>query len=248
VQSTIVRHPDYVAVELTGQVDLATLLELIRKLGALSREAGDTRVLFDSMNMTGDVHFGGQMQIGEQIARSMSHLARVASVMPAEKITRNSEKVARAQGVQLRVFASRDEAIEWIRADAPESTSSSASSGTSHGSSDTMRGADGPVMDPVRTAIWLAVRHLFPPHAQAIQLATGALAISWSIANDPYAVHDMATPITIRLEPELVEHMRMANAEQRKRIAANQESALRAGMMGYDPYTSVPRARVIVLG
>ena len=124
-------------------------------------------------------------------------------MVPADKITRTSEHTARAHGVQLKVFESKDEAIAWLRGTQPET-------------GEARPGTTVP-MDPVRTAIWDAVRHLFPQHARAIQLPNGTLAISWSIANQPDAVYEMATPITIRLEPELVEHMRLADAEQRKR-------------------------------
>ena len=58
----------------------------------------------------------------------------------------------------------------------------------------------------------------------------------------------MATPITVRLEPELVVSLTQATSAQRKRIASHQEAAFRAGLMGYDPYAAVPSARVIVLG
>ena len=42
--------------------------------------------------------------------------------------------------------------------------------------------------------------------------------------------------------------MLQAGAEQRKRIASQQEPNFRAGLVGYDPYARVPKARVIVLG
>lgn len=239
MQSRIVRLPDYVDVELTGQVDLAALLDLIKRLGELTREYKDTRLMFDLLNLEGEVHFTGQMKTGEQVAQHMSHLAKVASVVPAEKITRTSEQVARAQGAQLKIFASKDEAIAWIREADPAPAAASAVA---------QQVRDQAALDPVRAAIWAAVRHLFPVHARAIQMNSGTLAISWSIANQPDAVYDMATPITIRLEPELVEQMRLATAEQRKRIASHQEAAFRAGLVGYDPFTTVPRARVIVLG
>ena len=68
------------------------------------------------------------------------------------------------------------------------------------------------------------------------------------MANDPDALYGMSAPITVRFEPALIDSMRLASAEQRKRIATHQEAAFRAGMLGYDPYAAVPKARVIVLG
>lgn len=223
------RHSDYLNVELTGRVEITELLELIKQLGAVTREHGDSRLLFDLLQLEGSVHVAGQMRIGEQVVHWLPHLACIASVVPPDRITRNSEKVAQSQGVRLKIFESRSEAIAWLRETAP----------LPHARS---------LMGPANTAIWDAFRHLFPMHAQAIQLPNGSLAISWSVVNQPGAHYDMATPITVRLEPDLAESLQVADTDQRKRIAAHQEAAFRAGLMGYDPYAAVPSARVIVLG
>lgn len=235
MQFRITRTPDYLAVELTEQVQLEPLLELIRKLGHATRSRGDKRILFDLLQLEGDMHTLGQLQIGQMVARSFPHMEKVASVVPAAKITRNSERIAREHGVSLRIFDNLKDAEAWMQAKELDDPVAKPVRPTS-------------VLDPVRAAIWQAVRHLFPSHAKAIQLPNGSLAISWSVANQPDALHEMATPINIRLEPELVERLRFANHEQRKRIATHQEAAFRAGLVGYNPFTDVPRARVIVLG
>lgn len=230
----ITRLPDYLDVELTGQVELEPLLALLRKLGKATQANGDTRILFDLLRLDGEMHFTGQMQTGEEVAQSFSHMARVASVVARDRITHTSEKVARARGAQLKVFDSKDAAITWLRDYGPGEA----------GLSD----ASAPPLDPVRAALWTAVQHLFPTHAQAIQLANGTLAISWPVQGQGTATLAMAAPITIRLEPELEECMRRVDDAQRARIAAHQESAFKAGLVGYDPFTALPRARVIILG
>jgi hypothetical protein len=232
MQVRIVRLPQYVDVEMAGHVQMHVILEAIGKVGATTRAYGDGRALLDLLQLEGDVPLAAQVQIGEQVASCLGHLGRVACVAPAGKVTEGAEQAARLQGTLMKVFESKDMAIAWLRDTEPSGA-----------------GPAKPVpMDAVRTAIWEALRHLFPGNARAIQFPNGTLAISWSVANQPGAVYEMATPITIRLEPELVEQMRLANAEQRKRIAAHQEAAFRAGLVGYDPLTSVPKARVIVLG
>lgn len=105
-----------------------------------------------------------------------------------------------------------------------------------------------PGMDAVRQCFWDAFRPLFPPHAVAVQTCAGTLVISWSTHGDPQAVYRHATPVVLRFEPELVELMERVDAEQRRRIVAKQEQLLRAGLVGYDPYTTVPNSRVVVLG
>lgn len=102
--------------------------------------------------------------------------------------------------------------------------------------------------DAVRKAFWDCYRHLFPQSAIALQTETGALAITWPMKGDPHARHPFAAPVMLRFEPDLLDLMRGASPEQRRRIAAQQEQVLKAGLVGYDPYAAVPKARIIVLG
>ncbi|HXD39831.1 MAG TPA: hypothetical protein VN649_04675 [Ramlibacter sp.] len=103
-------------------------------------------------------------------------------------------------------------------------------------------------MDDIRAAFWESFRYLFPPHAKAVQTGSGNLMISWALQGDPYARFAHATPIAIRFEEELIQTMRAADPQQRLGIAKRHEGVVKAGMVGYDPYTAVPKARVIVLG
>ena len=104
------------------------------------------------------------------------------------------------------------------------------------------------VLDPIRSAFWEAFRHLFPPHARAVQTSSGCLTISWSIKGDPSATFAYATPITIRFEDELTRALEAADPAQRELMAQRYEPVVRGGMVGYDPFAVVPKARVIVLG
>lgn len=232
MHARIARGKEYLEVALTGYVSLPEFLELIRRVGVITREHGDRRVLFDMLNLDGDMHVGGQMQLGQRLAECTTHLSHVCSVVRADKITRASESVARSRGAHMKVFDSKDAAIGWMRGSKP---------------ADTRAEKDG--LDPARAAIWASVRHLFPQHSQAIQLPTGTLAISWAIRSEERSDFEMATPITVRLEAELVEKLNAAaDDEERERMAIALESSFREGLIGYDPYTAVPRARVIVLG
>jgi hypothetical protein len=103
-------------------------------------------------------------------------------------------------------------------------------------------------VDDIRTAFWEAFRHLFPPRAKAVQTSAGALMISWPLDHDPHARFAHATPIILRFEDELLVAMKAAPSGHRRRMAERHEPAVRAGMVGYDPYAQVPSARVIVLG
>ncbi|MBI2771666.1 MAG: STAS/SEC14 domain-containing protein [Burkholderiales bacterium] len=232
MHARVFRSDGFVRVEVSGAADLDGLLRMMRKISVQTRSHGDTLMLVNLQKMEGELNFTGHYVLGEQVAQHLSHLTKLASVVQPGKITKTSEKVARAQGVQLSVFDSERDAMAWLLM-AEQQT----------------QPGDTAMMDPVRTAFWEAFQHLFPLHAQAIQMANGNLVISWPMANDPNALYEMSTPITIRFEPELLQVMLEASsAEQRKRIAAQQENVFRAGLVGYDPYAMVPKARVIVLG
>lgn len=102
--------------------------------------------------------------------------------------------------------------------------------------------------DEVRAVFWQAFRHLFPAHAMAVQMQSGAILISWSMLGDPHAKASYAAPVMLRFEPDLIALMALCDGEQRMRIACHQESCLRSGLVGYDPYAAWPKARIVVLG
>ncbi len=234
MQFQVVRATRFVRVEVKGPADVGAFVKGIHAVAADTLAQGDRLLLVNLLQVEESLDSTGHFVLGEQVARQLAHLSRLASVVPTARMTRTSEKVARAHGVQLRVFDTEPPALAWLLDD--------------DGASEPAANADGSLMDPVRTAFWDAYRHLFPPNAQAVQLSNGNLVIAWALARDPQALFEMSTPVTVRFEPQLLASMAQASAVQRRRIAASQEMTFRAGLLGYDPYTRVPQARVIVLG
>jgi hypothetical protein len=110
-----VRHLDgFTCVKVTGPASLADFLRLIADIGVQTREHGDKRVLVDLLGVEGELKFTDHFQMGQEVGQRLRHLERLASVVPEDKITRTSEKVALTQGVQLRVFTSMNDAIQWV--------------------------------------------------------------------------------------------------------------------------------------
>lgn len=103
------------------------------------------------------------------------------------------------------------------------------------------------MLDSLRGTFWDAYRHLFPPHAVAAQTDSGCIVVSWSMADDPHARNPHAAPVMIRLEQDLIETAMAAGQEACRRMAAQLEPQLRAGMVGYDPYAAF-KVRIVVLG
>ena len=103
-------------------------------------------------------------------------------------------------------------------------------------------------LDNLRSVFWQVFRHLFPPQAMAAQMPNGSIVVSWSILDEPDALHPYAAPVVLRFEEALIEAMSRADARQRLRIAQQQEATLRAGLRGYDPFARFPNARVVTIG
>lgn len=108
------RSPQFTSVTVTGPASLDDFVALMTTVGEQTRRAGDKRVLVNLLGIEGDLKFTDHFQLGSQAAQLLRHLDKLASVVPADKITRTSEKVAQKQGFALRVFASVDEAVRWL--------------------------------------------------------------------------------------------------------------------------------------
>jgi hypothetical protein len=83
----------------------------------------DRRVLVDLRGADGELTPAEQVFLGELVAQDLPHLERVASLVPAERITHKSESAAQVLGMKLRVFTSKDDAIAWVTAQPASDTS-----------------------------------------------------------------------------------------------------------------------------
>ena len=111
---TLHNLPGYVSIKITGPASLEEFVDVIATVGTQTRQRGDKRVLVDLLGVEGEMKFTDHFQLGAQVAQHLRHLDRLASVVPEDKITRTSEKVALKQGFQLRVFTSMAEAVQWL--------------------------------------------------------------------------------------------------------------------------------------
>lgn len=116
---SIHRLPEFTSVKLSGPATLDDFVTLIQGMAGESRRLGDRRMLVDQLEITTTLKFTDHFRIGEEVARHMQHLEKMASVVPSEKITHTSEKVALQQGMRLRVFTSMTDAIHWLGEDGP---------------------------------------------------------------------------------------------------------------------------------
>jgi hypothetical protein len=108
------REPRYIRVAVTGEPSIGQLLSLIHLLGVESETWEQDKVLVDLRAVSTEFTRMEQFRIGEEAAASLSHMDRIASLVPAEKITRVSEKAARRNGVNVCVFDEERNALAWL--------------------------------------------------------------------------------------------------------------------------------------
>lgn len=102
-----------------GEPTLDEFLSFQQALGGVSPHWAERRLLVDLRGVRSLRAFTEHYAIGEATARCLGHLRKIASVVPADRITRASEKTTRRAGVDLTVFTSEAEAIAWPGSDLP---------------------------------------------------------------------------------------------------------------------------------
>jgi hypothetical protein len=100
--------------EVTALAFLESAEPVLRQIEKRTRQHDDKRLLVNLMDVVGTFGPKEQQAIGMLATRYLSHLERVASLVPEEKITRVSEQVAQSAGMQLRVFTSFTDAVAWL--------------------------------------------------------------------------------------------------------------------------------------
>jgi hypothetical protein len=111
------RGPRFTLAEVTGLAFVEDAKPLLKKIEAETRMFGDDRLLINLLDVVGTLGPAEHEFLGQLVVKHLSHLNKVASLVPEDKITRISEGVARSQGLELRVFVSLGEAVDWLLAD-----------------------------------------------------------------------------------------------------------------------------------
>ncbi|MBE7369666.1 STAS/SEC14 domain-containing protein [Ramlibacter pallidus] len=106
--------PAYAVAEISALAFMEAAPPVLRAISEQTRMHGDRRLLINLIDVVGTFGAEEQRTIGLLAHQHLSHLEKVASLVPPEKLTRVSEAAARAQGMELRVFTALTEAIDWL--------------------------------------------------------------------------------------------------------------------------------------
>lgn len=108
------KETQYVRVTVSGAPAFAQLVSMIHLLGVESESWEEHAVLVDLRAVRTPFTLLEQFRIGEEAACSLHHMDRIASLVPPERLTRVSEKAARRNGVNVRVFDDEQLAVAWL--------------------------------------------------------------------------------------------------------------------------------------
>ena len=107
-------HGGYSVVRLSGNPSLGEIVACLELVAGQSLAWTHGNLLVDMRGVTSLRSFTEQFTIGEEAARKLGHLRKIASVVPPDRLTRNSERPARKKGLNLLVFTSDQEAVQWL--------------------------------------------------------------------------------------------------------------------------------------
>lgn len=100
----------------SGSPSLEQLVSALHVLGLQSESSALLSGLLDLRHLQTVYSRGDLVRVGHEIACSFPHLAKVALLVAPQRVTRISERAARRAGVNMRVFDSLVQAVEWLDA------------------------------------------------------------------------------------------------------------------------------------
>lgn len=113
---TVAHREGHSVVRVEGDPTLDEFLGFIHTLAQQSTAWPHKRLLVDMRGIRSLTTFTEHYAVGEAAARLMQHMHRIASLVPADRITRASEKTAQRSGLNLVVFTEEGAALAWLLA------------------------------------------------------------------------------------------------------------------------------------
>ena len=111
---TIHRYPEYVRYNAAGRTSFKRFAGLLALMAADIDQFEDDRVMLDLRDVEGRLTTSEQQLLGELVAARLPLIFKLVSVVPRGEITRNSERTAKSNGLQVRVFDSETGALTWL--------------------------------------------------------------------------------------------------------------------------------------
>jgi hypothetical protein len=114
---SVEQRDGYAAVRISGSPSLGQFVSLIQLIAVDCRTWPHPRGLFDMREVTTLKAVTDHQAIGRAVVEHLQHLEKLASLVPLDRVTGISRKVAQGAGANLVVFVDEAEAIRWLTAD-----------------------------------------------------------------------------------------------------------------------------------
>jgi hypothetical protein len=108
------REAGVASFEVEGAASLEDIYQVIDAVARQTRLTGEKRALVNLLAVRESLNFTDLYAMGEEVANRLSHLPRLAAVVPAPRRSGTTEKVATARDMGLRVFTTVEEALAWL--------------------------------------------------------------------------------------------------------------------------------------
>jgi hypothetical protein len=106
--------PGYTRITLSGKTTRNRRLRLLDRIIAETTSRGIDRVLVDSLKTTGDISTVERYEFGQEAARVLGGLSKVAIILVRDRADRFAETVAQNRGANIAVFTTEADALEWL--------------------------------------------------------------------------------------------------------------------------------------
>lgn len=111
---SVQREADLLVVVGKGSATLADLKGFVDLIATISTDEQRHRVLVNLTEVDQDLAFTDHIQLGVYAAEKLGALVRMATVVPPQYRSGNSERAAQKSGMKLRTFLSLTEARDWL--------------------------------------------------------------------------------------------------------------------------------------
>jgi hypothetical protein len=111
---TVQREADLLVVVGQGRASLADLKGFADMIATVCADGQCSRVLVNLLEVDQDLAFTDHLQLGVYIADKLAFLSKMATVVPGQYRSGNSERAAQKSGLKIRTFLSLTEARDWL--------------------------------------------------------------------------------------------------------------------------------------
>ena len=108
------REDALLVVKARGTAALADFKGFSDLIATVCREEQRTHALVDLLDVQQELSFTDHLQLGLYIAERLGFLEKMATVVPAQARSGNSERAAQKSGLHLRTFTDMAEARAWL--------------------------------------------------------------------------------------------------------------------------------------